>query len=85
MAFDLSTDQLVPQDNTDLFQKALSHATGIGAELDYVEAHKWFNIAALRGDVEARARRKEMADIMTGAQVAAAQRAAREWLAKAAN
>jgi TPR repeat protein len=85
MAFDLSTEAPVAEQTPDLFQRGLSHATGIGADLDYVEAHKWFNIAALRGDDEARARRQEMAGIMTAAQVAAAQRAAREWLAKAAN
>lgn len=68
-----------------LFELGLSHATGVGAEVDYVEAHKWFNIAALRGDCEAKQRRQELTAMMTQSQVSAAQRAAREWLLRAAN
>jgi uncharacterized protein len=68
-----------------LFELGLSHATGVGAEVDYVEAHKWFNIAALRGDAEAKQRRQELTTMMTQSQVSAAQRAAREWLMRAAN
>jgi uncharacterized protein len=68
-----------------LFKLGLSHSTGIGAEVDYVEAHKWFNIAALRGDCEAKQRRQELTAMMTQSQVSAAQRAAREWLSRAAN
>jgi uncharacterized protein len=68
-----------------LFELGLSHATGVGAEVDYVEAHKWFNIAALRGDAEAKQRRQELTSMMTQSQVSAAQRAAREWLMRTAN
>ena len=32
------------------FRLGLMHANGRGAEPDFVEAHKWFNIAAMRGD-----------------------------------
>jgi TPR repeat protein len=69
----------------DLFAKGLSASTGIGAELDLVEAHKWFNIAALKGDIEARMRRIELAEIMTDNQISAAQKAARDWLSRAKN
>lgn len=93
MAFDMSnaTESVAtPVQDTqsadmDLFQLGLSHATGVGADLDYVEAHKWFNIAALRGDCEAKARRQELTTMMTQSQVSAAQRAAREWLSRTAN
>jgi uncharacterized protein len=85
MAFDMTSEHMVCENETEIFQKGLSYATGVGADLDYVEAHKWFNIAALKGDIEARVRRQELTAIMTQAQVAAAQRAAREWLAKTAN
>jgi uncharacterized protein len=68
-----------------LFELGLSHSTGVGAEVDYVEAHKWFNIAALRGDAEAKQRRQELTAMMTQSQVSAAQRAAREWLLRTAN
>jgi uncharacterized protein len=85
MAFDMTSEHMVCENEAEIFQKGLSYATGVGADLDYVEAHKWFNIAALKGDIEARVRRQELTAIMTQAQVAAAQRAAREWLAKTAN
>ncbi|WP_240007065.1 sel1 repeat family protein [Pseudaquidulcibacter saccharophilus] len=69
----------------DLFAKGLSASTGVGAELDLVEAHKWFNIAALKGNIEARMRRVELAEIMTENQISAAQKAARDWLSRAKN
>ncbi|MEN9873735.1 MAG: hypothetical protein RL186_632 [Pseudomonadota bacterium] len=95
MAYDMSGSETSPTQNptqpqldgdaADLFQLGLSHATGIGADVDYVEAHKWFNIAALRGDCEAKQRRQELTAMMTQSQVSAAQRAAREWLQRTAN
>ncbi|GBF57590.1 hypothetical protein PbB2_01258 [Candidatus Phycosocius bacilliformis] len=93
MAFDMSTaapmvmaSDVEPGDaGLDLFALGLSHATGVGAEIDYVEAHKWFNIAAMRGDEEAKLRRQELTAMMTQTQVSAAQRAAREWLQRSAN
>lgn len=93
MAYDMSsvetqtttTEVLVDMQEPNLFELGLSHATGVGADVDYVEAHKWFNIAALRGDCEAKARRQELTAMMTQSQVSAAQRAAREWLLRAAN
>ena len=44
-----------------------------------VLAHKWFNLAAVRGSTEARANRGELALDMTPDEIAAAQRLAREW------
>lgn len=64
----------------DLFRLGLSYATGNGAPLDYVLAHKWFNLAALKGSFEAREYRKDLSDQMSSFEIAAAQRAAREWL-----
>lgn len=49
-------------------------------EPDLVSAHKWFNLAALRGSREAGLHRHELAREMSPTEVAAAQRAAREWL-----
>lgn len=91
MTFDMSSSDthiatnFVAKDihETSLFDLGLSYATGVGAEIDYVEAHKWFNIAALRGDCEAKLRRQELTEMMTQSQVFAAQRAAREWLLRA--
>ncbi|WP_439813897.1 hypothetical protein [Zavarzinia sp. CC-PAN008] len=59
----------------------LSYATGRGVERDYVIAHKWLNVAATKGDAEARQLRAELAHDMTAADVREAQRLAREWLA----
>jgi TPR repeat protein len=61
----------------------LSFATGQGAPVDFISAHKWFNLAALRGSEEAKSRRRELSDIMSASEIAAAQRAAREWLSRA--
>jgi uncharacterized protein len=93
MAYDMSSivehtetpEVTVEAGEQNLFELGLSHATGVGAEVDYVEAHKWFNIAALRGDQEAKQRRQELTTMMTQSQVSAAQRAAREWLMRTAN
>ncbi|MFN0263816.1 SEL1-like repeat protein [Tepidamorphus sp. 3E244] len=62
------------------FRMGLMHANGRGAVPDFVEAHKWFNIAAMRGEQRAVALRRELSEEMTSDQIAAAQRAAREWL-----
>jgi len=51
--------------------------------VDYVAAHKWFNLAAMRGVDEAKRWRATMASEMSTAQIAEAQRQAREWLARA--
>jgi TPR repeat protein len=47
---------------------------------DRVAAHKWFNLAAARGNRKAVEHRREIAAEMSPAEIAAAQRAAREWL-----
>ena len=56
------------------------YAAGRDVEVDLVEAHKWFNLAAVRGNEEARRYRAELARDMTREEVAAAQRQPREWL-----
>jgi TPR repeat protein len=63
-----------------LFQLGLMHSTGRDVAPDLVAAHKWFNLAALRGNEEARRYRMEIALEMSKAQIAEAQRQAREWL-----
>lgn len=64
-----------------LFELGLRYCAGREVELDLVQAHKWFNLAAVRGNPEARRYRAEIASEMTKTQVARAQRLAREWLA----
>ena len=50
-------------------------------QFDLISAHKWFNLAAMLGNIEARAYRAELAREMTPEEVAEAQRLAREFLA----
>lgn len=51
-----------------------------GGQFDLIAAHKWFNLAAMLGNAEARAYRAELAREMTPDEVAEAQRLAREFL-----
>jgi TPR repeat protein len=68
----------------ELFRLGLLYSTGQGgAPLDYVSAHMLFNLAAMRGSMEAKVYRKELSQEMDQSEVAEAQRAAREWLASA--
>ncbi len=48
---------------------------------DYVQAHKWFNIAGTNGKKIGRRNRDIIAKRMTSAQIAEAQKLAREWMA----
>ena len=50
-----------------------------GTDPDYIEAHKWYNIAATMGHPDAPEQREILGNLMTPEQVAAAQTAARLW------
>ncbi len=63
-----------------LFELGMMYSVGRDAPIDLVAAHKWFNLAAVKGNVEAVRLRREVADQMSDAEIAAAQRAARDWL-----
>jgi TPR repeat protein len=60
----------------------LMYSTGETVPTDMVAAHKWFNIAGMRGCSEAVQHRCEIAEEMSSAEIAAAQRAARDWLTR---
>jgi uncharacterized protein len=64
-----------------LFELGILYATGRDVETDLVAAHKWFNLAAMRGNGSALSYRQEVAREMSASQIAEAQKAAREWLA----
>jgi len=67
----------------ELFRLGLLYSTGQGgAPLDYVSAHMLFNLAAMRGSVEAKVYRKELSAEMATEDVAEAQRQARAWLSQ---
>jgi TPR repeat protein len=63
-----------------LFQLGLMYSTGSTVPTDFVSAHKWFNLAAMRGNKDAPRLRREIAEQMSESDIAAAQRAARDWL-----
>lgn len=63
-----------------LFQLGLMYCSGRDVEVNLVEAHKWFNLAALRGNEDAKAYRQELSREMSKKEIAAAQKSAREWL-----
>jgi len=56
------------------------YENGHGAPQDYVQAHKWFNIASMNGDGDYRKSRDNVQKLMTPAQIAEAQKLAREWV-----
>jgi hypothetical protein len=63
-----------------LFELGMMFASGREAPVDLVTAHKWFNIAAMKGHAEAVRLRREIAAEMADAEIGQAQRAARDWL-----
>lgn len=63
------------------FELGICYSSGTGgAAIDLVEAHKWFNLAAMTGDDRAQECRSDVATDMTAHEIATAQRAARAWL-----
>lgn len=63
-----------------LYNLGLAYSTGQGVGVDYVAAHKWFNLAAMKGVIEARKWRAQISSEMSAEQIAEAQRQARKWL-----
>lgn len=63
-----------------LFELAMLYASGRDGVVDLVAAHKWFNLAALKGRVDALQFRREVAQSMSEGQIAKAQRDARAWM-----
>ena len=63
------------------FELGIAYSTGTSdIAIDMIEAHKWFNLAAMRGDREAQQCRADVAEELTGREIAEAQRAARAFL-----
>jgi uncharacterized protein len=63
-----------------LFELGMMYSIGRDVPVDLISAHKWFNLAAVKGNLEAIRLRREIADQMSEREIAAAQRAARDWL-----
>jgi len=69
-------------DADQFFRLGLIYSTGESVPTDMITAHKWFNIATMRGSREAVHHRCEIAREMSSADIVAAQRAARTWLTR---
>ena len=64
------------------FDLGVVYSTGShGVDCDLIEAHKWFNLAAVGGYEEAAHCRADISEEMTAREISEAQRRAREWLA----
>ena len=58
------------------------YAEGRGVLQDFTQAHMWYNLAAVQGEPRAAEARDALTKQMTPAQIAEAQRLAREWKPK---
>ncbi len=63
-----------------LFERGLYWASGRSGVVNLVAAHKWFNLAALKGRADAISMRREVAEMMSEVEIATAQREARAWM-----
>ena len=63
-------------DGASLFRLAQLYEEGLGRPQDFVEAHRWYNVAASLGHEEARAARDRLATRFTSNELAEAQRLA---------
>jgi len=63
-----------------LFERGLYWASGRSGVINLVAAHKWFNLAALKGRSDAIALRREVAEQMSDLEIEVAQREARAWM-----
>jgi uncharacterized protein len=64
----------------DMFELGMKYCIGRDVSQNLVAAHKWFNLAALKGSESAKQYRCEISREMSPADVADAQRQARDWL-----
>ena len=63
------------------YDLGVAYSTGShGVMCDLIEAHKWFNLAAVAGHEEAQMCRADISAEMAAREIAEAQRRAREWL-----
>ena len=66
-----------------LYQLGVAYSTGTGGlDVDLIEAHKWFNLAALNGSEIGQQCRADISEEMTAREIAEAQRQARAWLSE---
>ena len=76
----MATALFEPTDADGCFALGMNYSVGGDVAVDLVEAHKWFNIAAIGGHSDGARLRREIAEQMADAEIGRAQRAARDWL-----
>lgn len=75
--------QAAEQEDVVAFEKmGFMYAQGRGVPQDFIQAHMWYNLAAAHGEKSAFESRDVLARRMTAAQIAEAQKLAREWKPK---
>jgi hypothetical protein len=77
---EIAAGGIEPASAEDCFGLGMVFSSGAGVPVDLVQAHKWFNIAAMRGHKDAAQLRREIAEQMSDSEIGCAQRAARDWL-----
>ena len=77
---DLANAGAAPMGGEALFELGMMYSAGNSVPVDLVSAHKWFNLAAMKGHADAARLRREIAGEMSDAEIGKAQLAAREWL-----
>jgi uncharacterized protein len=68
-----------------LFERGMYWASGRAGVVNLIAAHKWFNLAALKGHGGPIAMRREVAQLMSEGEIATAQREARAWMVATAH
>ena len=64
------------------YNLGIMYKNGYGVPQNYVQAHMWFNLAGAQGEQQAAENRDIVAKRMNQAQIAEAQKLAREWKPK---
>ena len=71
----------IDMDGDALFRLGLAYSAGLdGCPVDRVSAHMIFNLASMKGSIEAREYRRDLSQEMEHDEIAEAQRAARRWI-----
>ncbi|RIJ13770.1 SEL1-like repeat protein [Henriciella mobilis] len=82
MAVDVAPETGIGSNATgeELCRVGLAYSTGVGVDADMIAAHKWFNLAVLKGSEEAKEYRQQMADMLSSEEIKRALKSARDWL-----
>ena len=75
--FGLSADTAT---GDELYRVGLAYSEGVDCEQDLIAAHKWFNLAVMKGSDDAKLCREQMADMLAKEDIKSALKAARAWL-----